>query len=292
MVKDYFSLSKGFIFLVFFLLPCFLVAQKGKSSNSAYAGNINFSVGHSNNFYSQSKLKFIGSGYNFSLDKVGFWQKKPAFSLPDFNKIISSQFSVRLGYNMRRGVNISLGIDRLQYGIKTGQTVSLNGYVSAEADTIMQLAGQYTNELIDVDSARIQFGTNLGMSFINLQLNLLQNLYRSKKRNFVINAVYGIGAGVLQTNSMFNFGGFEERNNSLSGFGLLANAGMRCEFFKYFYLQPNLSASLLNQVGVYTHQNAAKNKVSHVVGAFNTSVSVGLIIYLKSKKDCDCPVWN
>ena len=212
--------------------------------------------------------------------------------MPDFSKLLSNQYNISVGYNIRRGVNLSLGIDRLKYGIKPGQSVFLNGYVNSEMDTVSNLSGQYTNELINLDSARIQFGSDVGMSFVSIELNLMQNLYRTKRRNFVVNAIYGIGAGVLHTNSTFNFGGFEESNSSLSGFGLNANAGLRFEFFKYFYLQPNLSAAFLDQIGVYTHQNAAKNKVSHFFGAFNTTISAGVIVYLKSKKDCDCPVWN
>ena len=292
MAKNYFSLIRISILLVACFSPLLLQAQNAKAQNSTFAGNFNFSIGLGSNFYSKSNLKFSGSGYDFSLDKVGLWQNSPAFSIPDFSKLLSNQYAISVGYNIRRGVNLSLGIDRLKYGIKPGQSVFLNGYVSSEMDTVSNLSGQYTNKLINLDSARIQFGSDVGMSFVSIELNLMQNLYRTKRRNFVVNAIYGIGAGVLHTNSTFNFGGFEESKSSLSGFGLNANAGLRFEFFKYFYLQPNLSAAFLDQIGVYTHQNAAKNKVSHFFGAFNTTISAGVIVYLKSKKDCDCPVWN
>ena len=292
MAKNYFSLIRISILLVACFSPLLLQAQNAKAKNSTFAGNFNFSIGLGSNFYSKSNLKFSGSGYDFSLDDVVLWQNSPAFSMPDFSKLLSNQYAISVGYNIRRGVNLSLGIDRLKYGIKPGQSVFLNGYVSSEMDTVSNLSGQYTNELINLDSARIQFGSDVGMSFVSIELNLMQNLYRTKRRNFVVNAIYGIGAGVLHTNSTFNFGGFEESNSSLSGFGLNANAGLRFEFFKYFYLQPNLSAAFLDQIGVYTHQNAAKNKVSHFFGAFNTTISAGVIVYLKSKKDCDCPVWN
>ena len=292
MVKDNFSLTRLFVYFAIAFFPFVLISQNGKANNSAYAGNINFSLGFGSNFYSHSTLKFSGSGYNFSLKKVGLWQNSPAFSIPDFSKLLSNQYAISVGYNIRRGVNLSLGIDRLKYGIKPGQSVFLNGYVSSEMDTVSNLSGQYTNELINLDSARIQFGSDVGMSFVSIELNLMQNLYRTKRRNFVVNAIYGIGAGVLHTNSTFNFGGFEESKSSLSGFGVNANAGLRFEFFKYFYVQPNLSASFLDQISVRTHQNATKNTVSHLFGAFNSSISAGFIIYLKSKKDCDCPVWN
>ena len=292
MAKNYFSLIRISILLVACFSPLLLQAQNAKAKNSTFAGNFNFSIGLGSNFYSKSNLKFSGSGYDFSLDDVGLWQNSPAFSMPDFSKLLSNQYAISVGYNIRRGVNLSLGIDRLKYGIKPGQSVFLNGYVSSEMDTVSNLSGQYTDELINLDSARIQFGSDVGMSFVSIELNFMQNLYRTKRRNFVVNAIYGIGAGVLHTNSTFNFGGFEESKSSLSGFGVNANAGLRFEFFKYFYLQPNLSAAFLDQIGVYTHQNAAKNKVSHFFGAFNTTISAGVIVYLKSKKDCDCPVWN
>ena len=292
MAKNYFSLIRISILLVACFSPLLLQAQNAKAKNSTFAGNFNFSIGLGSNFYSKSNLKFSGSGYDFSLDDVVLWQNSPAFSMPDFSKLLSNQYAISVGYNIRRGVNLSLGIDRLKYGIKPGQSVFLNGYVSSEMDTVSNLSGQYTNELINLDSARIQFGSDVGMSYVSIELNLMQNLYRTKRRNFVVNAIYGIGAGVLHTNSTFNFGGFEESKSSLSGFGVNANAGLRFEFFKYFYLQPNLSAAFLDQIGVYTHQNAAKNKVSHFFGAFNTTISAGVIVYLKSKKDCDCPVWN
>ena len=292
MAKNYFSLIRISILFIACFSPLLLQAQNAKAKNSTFAGNFNFSIGLGSNFYSKSNLKFSGSGYDFSLDDVALWQNSPAFSMPDFSKLLSNQYNISVGYNIRRGVNLSLGIDRLKYGIKPRQTVFLNGYVSSEMDTVSNLSGQYTNELINLDSARIQFGSVVGMSYVSIELNLMQNLYRTKRRNFVVNAIYGIGAGVLHTNSTFNFGGFEESKSSLSGFGVNANAGLRFEFFKYFYLQPNLSAAFLDQIGVYTHQNAAKNKVSHFFGAFNTTISAGVIVYLKSKKDCDCPVWN
>ena len=292
MVKDNFSLTRFFFYFAIAFFPFVLISQNGKANNSAYAGNVNFSVGLGSNFYSNSTLKFIGSGYNFSLEKVGLWQNSPAFSMPDFSKMLSNQYAISVGYNIRRGVNISLGIDRFKYGIKPNQSVYLTGFVSSEVDTVSNLSGQYTDELINLDSARIQFGSDVGMSFVNFELNLIQNLYRTKRRNFVVNAIYGIGAGVLHTNSTFNFGGFEENKRSLSGFGVNANAGLRFEFFKYFYLQTNLSATFLDQISVHTHQNAVKNMVSHFFGAYNTSISAGFILYLKSKKDCDCPVWN
>lgn len=292
MAKNYFSLIRISILLVACFSPFLLQAQNANAKNSTFAGNFNFSIGLGSNFYSKSNLKFSGSGYDFSLDDVALWQNSRAFSMPDFSKLLSNQYAISVGYNIRRGVNLSLGIDRLKYGIKPGQSVFLNGQVSSGVDTVSNLSGQYTDELINLDSARIQFGSDVGMSFVNIELNLLQNLYRTKRRNFVVNAIYGIGVGVLHTNSTFNFGGFEENKSSLSGFGVNGNAGLRIEFFKYFYIQPNLSASFLDQISVHTHQNASKNKVSHMTGAFNTSVSAGLIIYLKSKKDCDCPVWN
>jgi hypothetical protein len=292
MAKNYFSLIRISILFIACFSPLLLQAQNAKAQNSTFAGNFNFSIGLGSNFYSKSNLKFSGSGYDFSLDDVALWQNSPAFSMPDFSKLLSNQYNISVGYNIRRGVNLSLGSDRLKYGIKPGQTVFLNGYVSSEMDTVSNLSGQYTNELINLDSARIQFGSDVGMSFVSIELNLMKNLYRTKRRNFVVNAIYGIGAGVLHTNSTFNFGGFEESKSSLSGFGLNANVGLRFEFFKYFYLQPTLSAAFLDQIGVYTHQNAAKNNVSHFFGAFNTTISAGVIVYLKSKKDCDCPVWN
>ena len=292
MAKNYFSLIRISILFIACFSPLLLQAQNAKAKNSTFAGNFNFSIGLGSNFYSKSNLKFSGSGYDFSLDDVPLWQNSPAFSMPDFSKLLSNQYAISVGYNIRRGVNLSLGIDRLKYGIKPGQSVFLNGYVNAEMDTVSNLSGQYTDELINLDSARIQFGSDVGMSFVSIELNLMQNLYRTKRRNFVVNAIYGIGAGVLHTNSTFNFGGFEESKSSLSGFGVNANAGLRFEFFKYFYVQPNLSASFLDQISVRTHQNATKNTVSHLFGAFNSSISAGFIIYLKSKKDCDCPVWN
>jgi hypothetical protein len=292
MAKNYFPLIRIFILFFACFSPLFLQAQNAKAQNSMFAGNFNISIGLGSNFYSKSNLKFSGSGYDFSLDDVALWQNSPAFSMPDFSKLLSNQYAISVGYNIRRGVNLSLGIDRLKYGIKPGQSVFLNGYVNSEMDTVSNLSGQYTDELINLDSARIQFGSNVGMSYVSIELNLMQNLYRTKRRNFVVNAIYGIGAGVLHTNSTFNFGGFQESKSSLSGFGVNANAGLRFEFFKYFYLQPNLSANFLNQVSVRTHQNASKNIGSHFFSAFNSSISAGIIIYIKSKKDCDCPVWN
>ena len=98
MAKNYFSLIRISILLVACFSPLLLQAQNAKAQNSTFAGNFNLSIGLGSNFYSKSTLKFLGSGYDFSLDDVALWQNSPAFSMPDFSKLLSNQYNTARWY--------------------------------------------------------------------------------------------------------------------------------------------------------------------------------------------------
>ncbi len=285
MVKNYFSLIIGFLVVGSFTVN----SQKKSTFNSANKGVFNFSYGNSASFYSKSTLNFVGDGYNFSLDKVQLWQLQKGIVLPDFQNFKTQQYNIHFGYNIKKGVNISIGMDHVQYGISPNQSTTLTGYVADGLDSISHLNGHYDQLAYNLDSARFQYRTNTGLSFINCQLNLIQNLRRTKNRNFVINAIYGVGAGVLYSSTDFNFGGYPQTNvKSLSGLGVLVHAGFRLEFFRHIYIQPSLTGAFLSQRSNHTQNHAPKNLAMHNFGMLNTSLNAGIIFAIK-KKGCDCP---
>jgi len=287
MVKNYFSLIIGLLVLGSFNVS----SQKKNAFNSANSGVFNLSYGNSASFYSKSTLNFVGDGYNFRLDKVQLWQQHQGIVLPDFHNFKSQQYNVHFGYNVKKGVNISIGMDHVQYGISPNQSTSFTGYVADGMDTVSHLVGHYDQLPYHLDSARFQYQTNTGLSFINIQLNLIQNLRRTKNRNFVINAIYGIGAGVLYSSTDFNFGGYPQTNvKSLSGLGALVQAGLRFEFFRHLYIQPSLTGAFLSQRSNHTQNQAPKNIAMHNFGMLNTSINAGIIFAIK-KKNCDCPAF-
>lgn len=287
MVKNYFSLIVGFLVLGSFNVT----PQKKSTFNSANSGVFNLSYGNSASFYSKSNLNFVGDGYNFRLDKVQLWQQHQGIVLPDFKNFKSQQYNIHFGYNVKKGVNISIGMDHVQYGISPNQITALTGYVADGMDTVSHLVGHYDQMPYNLDSARFQYQTNTGLSFINCQLNLIQNLRRTKNRNFVINAIYGIGAGVLYSSTDFNFGGYQQTNvKSLSGLGVLVHAGLRFEFFKHIYIQPSLTGAFLSQRSNHTQNQAPKNIAMHNFGMLNNSINAGIIFVVK-KKNCDCPAF-
>jgi len=287
MVKNYFSLIIGFLVLGSFNLN----SQKKNAFNSANSGAFNLSYGNSASFYSKSNINFVGVGYNFTLDKVQLWQQHEGIVLPDFQNFKTQQYNIHFGYNLKRGVNLSLGMDHVQYGIKPHQITSLTGFVAEGTDPVSNLNGHYDQLAYNLDSAQFQYQTNTGLSFINCQLNLIQNLRRTKNRNFVINAIYGIGAGVLYSSTDFNFGGYPQTNvKSLSGLGALVQAGLRFEFFRHIYIQPSLTGAFLSQRSNHTQNQAPKNLAMHNFGMLNTSINTGIIFAIK-KKNCDCPAF-
>jgi hypothetical protein len=267
----------------------FLMYGQSASLNSALKGNLVLQLGFSSNYFLNSTVEMTGSTYDFQLENAKIDQPSLGLPKPNFRDLTNAQYKVKVGYNIRRGVLLSFGLDNLKYSLPK-QTLTINGQVASNYDQIGGLSGVFNQTQINMDTLGFGFAVS-SAKYIHMELELVQNLFRTAKRNFVLNAVYGFGAGLLHSNATFDFGPAAYQNGiaGLSGIGVHVNAGLRFEFFKYFFIQPNLSGGMLFQNQLKMDVSEAKNVASHRVGFGQTSVVCGTVLYLGKKKNCDCP---
>lgn len=271
------------------LFTVFLVYGQSGSLNSAYKGNLILQLGFSSNYFMNSTLKMKGSTYDFQLDHAKMTQPSLGLPKPDFGDVTNTQYKLKIGYNIKRGVLLSLGLDNIKYSLPN-QTLTLNGRVDQNYDQIGGLSGFFNQTQLNMDTLGFGFDVS-SAKYIHMELDLVQNLFRTSKRNFVLNAVYGLGAGLVHSNAKFDFGSafYENGISGLSGVGAHANAGLRFEFFKYFFIQPNLSGGLLFQKSLKMDVSEANKVANHNLIFGQTSILCGTILYLNKKKNCDCP---
>lgn len=271
------------------LFTVFLVYGQSGSLNSAYKGNLILQLGFSSNYFMNSTLEMKGSTYDFQLDHAKITQPSLGLPKPDFGDVTNTQYKLKIGYNIKRGVLLTFGLDNIKYTLPN-QTLTVNGQVASNYDQIGGLSGVFSQKQINMDTLGFGFDVS-SAKYIHMEMDLVQNLFRTSKRNFVLNALYGLGVGLLHSNSKFDFGPAAYQNgiSGLSGIGVHANAGLRFEFFKYFFIQPNLSGGLLFQNQLKMDVSEVKNVASHRIGFGQTSILCGTILYLNKKKNCDCP---
>ena len=252
--------------------------------NSAFKGNSFVQIGSSLHYMTPSTLHFTGNNFDFSLNHSVLSNKGSTTSQP----LLRQALSVEFGHNIRRGVLLSLNWDQMGYGL-TNQVLEVTGNITPGIDNLSGLPATSNNTLVSMDT--IGFTFNVGRSNrVTLQANLCQNLFRTAKRGFVINAVYGLGAGIVHSTSTTTFGSALQPNiKSLSGFSVAANAGLRFEFLRHFYVLTNLSGVMLSNQNLRLDVSDGSQSVKGTLGYGQATVFVGSVFSFKNRKSCDCP---
>jgi len=271
-----------------FLFSSFIGFCQNGVFNSAYKGNLSLEFGASSNKYAPSSVSFLGNDYSFTLNNAQFEQFNAGFSLLRINTYLNSQYKIGIGYTVKRGIQVQLNLDNFQYQLAP-QTLNITGNVNPGHDITGGLSGTYNSTPVDLDSIAFRFSST-STKFISLNLNLIQNLYRTKTRLFVLNAIYGLGLGALNTTTSVVFGpAYQNDLTAMAGFGAFAQGGIRIEFFRHFYVFPKIGGGLLLQNRMKLDVSDVTQKASHNLWTGQMSINVGIVFFLGKKKNCDCP---
>ena len=275
-------------FVIVFLIGCGTVQAQNSLFNSAYKGNLSLEVGMSSNQYAKSSLSMMGNEFSFTLNDATFIQPIDGIPSPNMRDLLSNQYRIAIGYTVKRGVQLQLNLDNFQYQL-ANQRLNIDGYVTPGFDIIGGLAGTFNSTSVEIDTIGFRFSSN-STKLISMNLNLLQNLYRTKSRMFVLNAIYGIGLGALHTTSSVTFGpAYQNERSGMSGFAAMAQGGIRVEFLRHFYILPKLSAGILVQNNIGLDVSDATQKATHTLWVGQMSLNVGTVFFLGKQKNCDCP---
>jgi hypothetical protein len=265
-----------------------------KPKNSMAEGTAFVSWGYNRTAYTKSNINFVGTGYNFTLRGVKAVDR-PSTKLSEYvspDKITVPQFNFRAGYNFANYWNISIGYDHLKYVMVHGQEYLLDGKINSGIDP--NWSGSYADEIVKTDESKFHYENTNGMNYIRAEITRVRNITRNNRDNFTISTLVGASTGMILSFNDFTFGGRKDMATiSLSGVGLSAQAGLRFEFFKHFFLQSNVAMGVLLQNRVKTspvdYSAYARQRFGYIEG----NLVLGALFYIRPTNGCDsCPSWN
>jgi hypothetical protein len=288
------TMPKTLLFLLLissFCLPA--LAQRKKKVNTAGQGTFFMYFGYNRSAYSASTIDFVSPNYNFSMENVAGTDNTNDGSI---GKYIGSdgfetfQFNVHMGHYIKPKWAITFGVDRLNYFMANNQTVSLSGAFSPGNHS--EWNGVYDNEQVQINRSNIFYRQEAGLNYLRLGILHTQELFQSRKGEFVLSLNTGIGTGLLLSNSIFTYDGLTNTPTSgTSGFGLSGHVGLRADFFQRLFLQTTFSGGMLKQGNIQLDQ-AGDAIASQTMGYFSPEIAFGFLVYIRPTNNCGtCPQW-
>ncbi len=253
--------------------------------------------GYNRTRYTNSDIRFVGTGYDFTLANAKAHDEQAILSSNNYLRLSNltvPQFNLRLGYNFRDHWAISLGYDHLKYIFADDNEVFLSGEITPGVDDVTNWSGTYDAEPILTDRKKFHYENSDGMNFIRLELHRVDTWLRfGSKDQFKISTDFGFSLGGILSYNDFRFAGQEsKRTISMSGIGTAVHIAPRFEFFRHVFVQPTLSGGLIRQGKVRTRANNASSYAQQSFGYGEFNTVVGFFAYIRPTNGCQsCPVW-
>lgn len=281
---------KLLFFSVLLLSSGFIYSQRKTKLNTNSKGTLFGYAGYNRSVYSSSDVSFSSTNYDFTVGGMAFSDNEEEVGMVNYFNSSSPQFNFHLGYFVANKWAITLGLDRLNYFSRSNQNVTLDGAFSPGAHS--DFSGPYQNEEITLNRNQLYLQQNGGVNYIRVGLLRVDQLYKSRKAEFAINTIVGVGVGALFSGLDYTFDNSKVQNiTSLSGFGLSGHMGLRFDFFQHVFLQFSLSGGLMNQGNIQLSVDSI-SEASHSMGYLSPEISLGFNIFAKPTNGCGtCPQW-
>jgi len=270
----------------------------GKKKESTEKGTMFLYWGYNRTHYTKSNLRFVGPGYDFTLNGATAVDRPEPFSVDSYFNPINitiPQFNIRVGYYYKKGWALSFGYDHFKYYLKNGNHVNLTGQIDPGVDTVTNWNGTYTGKPVVTDFNTLHYENTNGMNYIRAELMRSFDWYKPRrgKGNFVVTGILGLSVGTILSVNDFNFAGqFDRVTYSISGYGISAHSGVRFEFLKHLFIQGDFNTGFIHQLKVRTRPNDPSSYARQALGFIEYNAVIGGLFYIKPKKKCDdCPSW-
>lgn len=249
--------------------------------------------GYNRSVYSKSDITFRGRGYDFTLkgSRASDNPSKKFSEYVDLAKITVPQFNARVGYYYKDHYSISLGYDHMKYLFNDANDVLIDGYVNPGIDSTW--SGIYQDARTVTNRKNFHYENSNGLNYIRFELTRSDKFYQSKNKWVALVSNFSLGTGCVLTISDFNFAGkFDRYVASISGYGFSGHVSLRLEFFRHFFIQPELSGGRINLSKVHLRKDDDSAVASHKFWYGQRNITAGFLLYLKPQSGCqDCPVW-
>ncbi len=237
--------------------------------------------GYNRSIYTSSNIHIWGDGYDFTLHNVTAKDKPVSYSLFYLspNNVTIPQYNLRFGYYINDKTFISFGQDHMKYVIDK-QTTLINGVISKD-NTGGKNIGIYNNKEIligegggntesngyngpsIIDSLPKGYASEFehcdGLNDFSAEIGRVDQLWISKKRNFVLTAEGTVGAGMILADTRADILGYPSGHDlngkktfHLAGFSASASLGLKFYFGKHFFALTRLKAGYINLPDINT----------------------------------------
>ena len=294
---------KKLLVVLFILVSLSSFSQKKKLRRVTNdKGTIFTSWGFNQSAYTMSNLHLSGNGYNFNLERSKATDNQSKFGSGDYalNSISIPQYNFKVGYYYKKKWSIAFAVDHMKYIFADQNQVIISGNTSFIVQDV-SFGNQQTfsnvtlySQNVTTNKNEFRFENAKGLNYIHAELGLAERLYVAGKRgNFCIASNTGVGAGILYSYTTLLYNHIQGTTaKSLSGYGLSAFAGLRCEVYKRAYIYTNFSVGFLHKVNERSNASDPSAIARQKFGYSQIEVGVGIFLYRRMKNGCGgCPVW-
>lgn len=234
--------------------------------------------GYNRAFYQESDVHFEGEGYNFTLhdaranDMPEEWDASVYLNPTQFTV---PQFNFRAGYYFRNNWAVSAGWDHMKYRLTSTQLVKINGYIDEEKYFDPEYTGTWNGDYILYTPRFMDYHHSDGFNFIRIGIDRRQPFWSTLDQKHELVFTGSLSAGAMMPWTDFTFLGERHRNwPHFAGFGASLNAGLRFEFFRWFFLQGNAQYGWSNLRDIILEEGAAA-RASQKIVFFERSFALG-----------------
>jgi hypothetical protein len=209
--------------------------------------------------YSRSDITLTGADYDIKLLNVRAKDKPTKLSYHNYlqpGRVTIPQTNMRIGYFIKPGLAVSVGVDHMKYVVTNGQTVTALGTINRHGQFKRVFGGP---EELTTDF--LTFEHTDGLNYVHLALEKYKELYHSKTEKCIVNWYYGAGAGVLVPKTNVKFLDYERNDRfHVSGYGLNAVAGVQGVFFKHFIMRVETKGGYINMPDIILHKKGIEGR--------------------------------
>ncbi len=237
---------------------------------SSYAQENNFKK-NSSNFYmywgwnrgwfTDSDINFKGDNYDITLNDIKAKDRQSEFGIdPYFNpvKFTIPQYNFRVGYHIKKNVDLSIGIDHMKYVLEQDQQSLINGSIAINSN----YDGQYSNDTISISEDFLKFEHTDGLNYVNLEARNSGIIFEFK--NWSIKHLEGIGLGLMIPKTNTTLMGMNRHDDfHFSGYGLSGLIGLKFLFKEKYFIQLESKSGFIHMPNIRTTNSKTDRASQH-----------------------------
>jgi len=261
-VKLTIILHKDFLRLIIVVFTFTLSLQTFAQNTSHRKGTISAYWGYNRGWFSNSNIRFWGTDYDFTLDKVSAKDRQSKFDLNTYfgiSNITIPQYDIRLGYAITDHWDITIGTDHMKYVVVENQTAVISGEI---AESNSGFDGTYDNDKILLSPDFLHFEHTDGLNYWNIEARRFDEIFSYKKVSFNLTEGGGVGVLIPRTNTtLLKNDSYDEFH--LAGYGLSAVVAANITFFKHFFIQTELKGGFIHMPDIRTTMSPEDRASQH-----------------------------